>query len=106
METRLVMLAGNPVVRHPDESLVHLIARAHTFLASLTEVAGRSLGDVAQFHGTDPSSVSRILPYAFLSPAITEAILTGRQSPTLNAQRLLRLADLPIDWTQQQALLD
>lgn len=104
-ETRLVMLAGQPIARHPDESLVHLIARAHAFLASLTEMAGRTLGDVAKLHGTDLSSVSRILPYAFLSPALTEAILTGRQSPTLNTQRLLRLADVPIDWSQQQALL-
>lgn len=69
--------AGNPVMRHLDESLVRLIARAHAFLASLTEVADRSLGDVAQLHGTDLSSVSRILPYAFRSPAITEVTRTS-----------------------------
>lgn len=56
-------------------------------------------------HRTDLASVSRILPYGFPTPALTEAILAGRQSPSLTVQRLLRMADLPILWADQIAAL-
>ena len=35
--------------------------------------------------GVNQADVSRVLPLAFLAPAITEAILTGRQPADLSA---------------------
>jgi site-specific DNA recombinase len=57
--------------------------------------------EVAAVCQTELSEVSRILPLAFLAPSITEAILTGRQPTSLTAQRLLRLANLPVLWSDQ-----
>lgn len=91
--------------REPDAALVNLLARAHAFLATLIAAPGRSLTDVAALHATDLASVCRILPYAFLAPALTEAILAGRQSPSLTAQRLLRMPDLAILWADQIAAM-
>jgi site-specific DNA recombinase len=42
---------------------------------------------------------------AFLSPEITTAILDGRQPVQLTAERLSRLADLPLDWSEQRTVL-
>jgi site-specific DNA recombinase len=53
----------------------------------------------------DASDLSRILPLAFLSPRILEMILTGRQPPNLTLRSLTRGTDLPVEWSQQEALL-
>jgi site-specific DNA recombinase len=53
----------------------------------------------------DASDISRILPLAFLSPKLTEAILTGRHSLDLALRTLTRGTDLPILWSDQDALL-
>jgi hypothetical protein len=49
--------------------------------------------------------VSRILPFAFLSPSIVDSILAGSQSLGLTTQRLLRISYLPASWKQQSELL-
>lgn len=49
--------------------------------------------------------MSRLLPLAFLSPKITEAILTGTQPVDLTAQRLSRITNLPSAWNEQAELL-
>ena len=64
-------------------------------------VAGRSLTDVAVANGTDLSEVSRILPFAFLSPRIAEGVLAGSQPTELTAHRLSRIANLPHSWEAQ-----
>ena len=97
----MVLTNGNPSHPKPDASLVQLIAKAHCYLASLTDGSGRSLTDVAQHFDTELSEVSRILPLAFLAPSITEAILSGRHPISLTTQRLLRLSDLPLLWNEQ-----
>jgi site-specific DNA recombinase len=49
--------------------------------------------------------VRRLLPLAFLAPALVEAICAGRQPPELTAERLRRCAGLPLDWPAQQSWL-
>jgi hypothetical protein len=49
----------------------------------------------------DRGHVSLTLNLAFLSPAITRAILRGEQPPGLNLTELLR-HDLPLSWTEQE----
>ena len=96
---------GNTVYRRPDAGLVQLVAKAHTYLAKLTDGSERSLTQIAAECRTGLSEVSRILPLAFLAPSIVDAIMTSRQSLTLTAQQLLRLSDLPILWREQVDLL-
>jgi hypothetical protein len=48
---------------------------------------------------------SRVINLAFLSPDITESIITGRQPADLTTERLIRKVDLPLDWDKQRQLL-
>jgi len=49
--------------------------------------------------------MSRLLPLAFLSPRIVEAILLGEQPADLSVRHLARSIDLPIGWAEQSWLL-
>ena len=95
------MLANGTASSQPDLALITLIARAHCYLEKLTDGAGRNLTEVAAECGTELSEVSRILPLAFLSPAIVDASMAGRPATTLTAQRLLRISEMPILWCHQ-----
>ncbi len=55
--------------------------------------------------GVHRADISRVLPLAFLSPKIVEAILIGRQPVDLTSRRLARLTDLPLPWHDQEAAL-
>jgi hypothetical protein len=49
--------------------------------------------------------VRRLIPLAFLSPSIVEAIADGRQPVSLTAEALSRGIDIPGDWDKQFAAL-
>jgi DNA invertase Pin-like site-specific DNA recombinase len=91
--------------RDPDPSLVDLIARAHLYLKHLTDGSVSSIAELATQLSVHRADISRILPLAFLSPKITEAILTGRQPADLTARALSRLVDIPTAWTDQAKAL-
>lgn len=55
--------------------------------------------------GVEISEVSRALPFAFLAPKLVDSILTGRHPVELTAQRLSRITDLPLAWSDQIGLL-
>ena len=65
--------------RNPDPALVDLIARAHLYLNRLTDGSELSIAELATQLRVHRADISRTLPLAFLSPAIIEAIVTGRQ---------------------------
>jgi hypothetical protein len=75
----------------PDPRLVDVIARAHLYLAKLTEGANQSVADVATLFGVHSADVSRILPLAFLSPKIVGKILNGTQPADLTIRKLARV---------------
>jgi DNA invertase Pin-like site-specific DNA recombinase len=103
-EARIIVESGISQARAPDSSLVHLIARAHIYLAAITERSGTTLVDVAERYSVHQADVGRILPLAFLSPTITDAILSGRQPIALSARQLARL-ELPAMWTDQMTAI-
>jgi DNA invertase Pin-like site-specific DNA recombinase len=105
VETRMVLADNRSPTTDPDPALIQLIARAHLYLARLTSGSVTSLTEIAAACRTELSEVSRILPLAFLAPSIVDAIMTGCQSPSLTAQRLLRLSELPMLWRDQAKLL-
>ena len=104
-ETRLVLKDGSEASRHLDQGLVARLVEAHRFLAQLTDGSGQSLTDIANVHGVDRSDLARSLRLAFLSPRVTDAILSGVQPPELTTHLLTRLADLPHDWSRQEKQL-
>ncbi len=105
VETRLIVIDGSRTEGEPDEALIDLLIRAQVYLADLTDGSGRTLAEVAALNGTDPSEVSRLLPLAFLSPRIVEAIIFGSQPDQLTPLRLSRLSPLPLAWDEQEAIL-
>jgi hypothetical protein len=90
---------------NPDPALVDLIARAHLYLERLTDGSAASIAALAEQLDVHRADMSRILPLAFLSPAITDLILTGCQPADLTARSLSRLIDIPAAWDQQAEAL-
>jgi len=103
VERRLVIEGPYASRYRPDQTLIDLIARAHVYLDALT--AGRERQEVANNYGVHPEDVSRLLPLAFLSPRILEAILTGQQPADLTARYLTRDIELPILWAAQHRMV-
>jgi hypothetical protein len=62
-----------------------------------------SLGELAKSEKINFSYVCRILRLTLLSPKIIEAILDGRQRPTLELRELLR--PFPSQWDQQEQIV-
>ncbi|MDO6962318.1 hypothetical protein Q4481_00020 [Rhizobium alvei] len=91
--------------REPDQALVDLIARAHVYLNRLTNGSATSIAELADQLGVHRADISRILPLAFLSPQLTESILSGRQPADLTVRTLSRLVDIPASWAEQATLL-
>jgi len=57
---------------------------------------------LAATNGVNPSYFTRVLRLAYLAPDIVEAIVAGQQPSELTANRLVRMHDVPIDWTGQR----
>ncbi|MGH9806383.1 MAG: hypothetical protein ACRD9W_03845 [Terriglobia bacterium] len=88
-----------------DPSLVRLLLRAHAIRTRLLEEPSLPLKEIAAEEGITSSYVTRLLRLAFLAPDIVTAILKGRQSPQLTANRLMDDTRLPPDWAAQRELL-
>ena len=88
----------------PDAALVDLIARAHIYLGKLNSDPPMNVSAIASTLAVDRADVGRILPLAFLSPAMLDSILNGRQPASFNARQLAR-AEWPMLWDDQDALL-
>ena len=72
--------------------------------ARLLEEPSLPLKEIAAEEGISSSYVTRLLRLAFLAPDIVTAILNGRHSPQLTANRLMDDTRLPLDWTAQRKL--
>jgi site-specific DNA recombinase len=105
VEQRLVIEGQDAPLQRVDRSLIDMIARAHIYLDALTDGSGIGRKEVASRFRVHPEDVSRLLPVAFLSPRIVEAILTGQQPADLSVRHLTRAIDLPNSWAAQETLL-
>jgi site-specific DNA recombinase len=85
---------------HPVPSLLRAVARAHHWLAQIMRGDVPNQRAIAAATGLDERYIGSILPLAFLAPDLTEAILEGKQSSTLDLGRCLK--PLPSDWKQQR----
>ena len=101
VERRLVIDGPSSSRPRRDQSLIDMVARSHAYIEALTD--GERLGrkEVATRFGVHPEDVSRLLPLAFMSPRIVEAILTGQQPADLTARHLVRDIELPVSWAEQ-----
>ena len=103
---QITMLGAHHVTSFapPEAALVKAIVRSHSWLKSILDGSMGSVDELARSTGLDRGYVRRVLRLAFLSPAITEAILEGKQ-PAHVSLADLRDADLPHGWRGQPRLI-
>ena len=105
VETRLVIEGEASETGRADPALLKAVALGRRWFNELASGAISSTIEIARRAHVRDNYVRRLLPLAFLAPAIVEAICAGRQPPELTAERLRRCAGLPLDWQTQQSLL-
>jgi len=87
---------AQPVQR--DERLIRLLASARSAWNELLHPSNSN-------SATRRSHLVRLARLRCLAPDIVTSILEGRQPVELTTRRLLRIADLPVDWQCQRRLL-
>ncbi len=101
---RLVQDNGASPAGMPDRALVRLIVQARGWWAVL-RTGTVNTGELARREGVTPSYLTRVVRLAFLAPAVTEAILAGRQRAGVTAASLTLGDGVPADWHAQRAML-
>ncbi|MGJ5621278.1 recombinase family protein [Sulfitobacter sp. MF3-043] len=99
----IVIAAKDALQQDPD--LIGLIADARRWAGELLDGRASSIQQITEREGLSSGSVSRILPFAWLAPDISTAILEGRQPSHLTAKTLRTLPELPADWVKQRQIL-
>jgi DNA invertase Pin-like site-specific DNA recombinase len=102
---RLIVPGESAMARpaQPNPTLLMAVARAQVWAEQLRSGEVTSLQAIARVNGVSDGYVGKVLRCACLAPDLVEAILCGRQPPTLTVQRLL--GPLPMDWAEQRRVL-
>ena len=61
--------------------------------------------EIAEREEVNERFVRRLIPLAFLSPAIVQTIAEGRQRADLTGEALSRSIDIPVEWAKQNTAL-
>jgi hypothetical protein len=85
----------------PNHALIRAIVTAQAWVEEIK--AGRSVSDIMQAHNIPEGMIWKRIRLAFLSPKILQAIVDGTSDRDLTIKMLTR-HDLPLDWSEQQAL--
>lgn len=102
---RLVQDSGATAQATPDRSLVRLLVQARRWW-NMLRTGEISTTELAVREGVTSSYISRVVRLAFLAPAVTEAILAGRQRAGVTVASLTAEGAIAADWqTQSVALL-
>jgi hypothetical protein len=99
----MVLPIGRPMPRNVDDTLVKALARAFRWKRMLESGEFGTISDLAQHERIAAPYLTRVFRLAFLAPEVVEAILDGRQPPSLSLEVLRD--QLPVDWLEQRALL-
>lgn len=101
---RLVQHGGRTTQAAPDKSLIRLLVQARRWWGIL-RAGAISATELAVREGVTRSYVSRVIRLAFLAPAVTEAILAGRQRAGVTVASLTAERGIAADWRVQIATL-
>lgn len=93
--------AWSPPPARVDNTIVKALVRAHRWRSMLEANLFASVRELAKAEKINESYLCRVLRLTLLSPALTEAILNGRQPEGLDLARLLKA--FPIEWDKQEA---
>jgi site-specific DNA recombinase len=89
----------------PDARLIKLLIRGRRFNTALVSSDSLPFAALAKREGMSPSYFTRLVRLRYLAPDITQAILDGRQSHDLTADKLLAHSRLPLAWHEQRGVL-
>jgi len=101
---RLVQSNGAAVERDPATSLIKPILQGRRWWAEL-RLGQTDVTAIARREGLCTSYVSRIVRLAFLSPAVVEAMLAGRQRDGVDRAMICAPGGVPADWQEQKRLM-
>lgn len=85
-----------------DTALLKAIVRAHRWKEMLESGKYTSAAELAKAEKVNDSYFSRILRLTLLAPEIVEAIVIGKQPPTMQVDDLLK--PLPAEWQKQTSI--
>jgi len=86
-----------------DNTLLRAVVQAFHWKELLEKGKFAIVSELAKAEKLNPSYVSHVLRLTLLAPELVEAILDGRQPPTMQLQPLMRW--LPAEWSSQARLI-
>jgi hypothetical protein len=101
---RLVQGDGSSANVRSDPSLIKLLVRARHWWAALRS-GTIDITRLAEREGVTRSYIKRVVRLAFLSPAVTEAILSGRHALPLSATTIVADGAFSVNWREQEQQL-
>jgi site-specific DNA recombinase len=99
MAMRLIQ-GGAHAAAPPDRALVRLVVQARGLWLELRK-GERNITELAEAVKLSPAYITRVLRLAFLSPAMVDAILAGKQPAGVTAYTLSQAGAVPPLWTEQ-----
>ena len=100
-----LVIGGGVSTRKTDLTLLKAIARAHKWFSELASGRAVFTREIAAREGVNERFVRRLIPLAFLSPTIVQAIAEGRHPADLTGDALSRGIDIPVEWDKQRVAL-
>ena len=85
----------------PNHALIRAIVTAQAWVEEIK--AGQSVSDIMQAHNIPEGMIWKRIRLAFLSPTLLQVIVDSTSNRDLTIKMLTR-HDLPLDWSDQQAL--
>lgn len=85
-----------------DNTLVKALARAYRWKRMLEDGNFASIAELAAAEKINSTYLSRILRLTLLAPDLVEAILDGRQPPSLTLK--VAMEPFPISWDEQRTM--
>jgi len=104
VEMRMVLPGETGAVRF-DRALLKAVGRARRWRHQIESGQRPSIAGIARNERIAPRYIRDLMPLAFLSPKIVQAILEGRQPADLSIISLARRIELPLLWTEQPQVL-
>lgn len=98
-EKRLILEDGSEA-REPEPILVKPVAQAMSARWAFTSP---DIDPLTNHYSK--RHLWQLLRISYLAPDIITTIIEGRQPPSRTGRRLLRVTDLPLDWSDQRKLL-
>jgi len=103
IEMRLVINPTDDRIPRIDPQLVSTIAKGHVWFEDWLHCRIKGYKDIVEREGISASYAGDVMKLAFLSPAIVEEIIHGKQPDGLLVSHMTKVEDMPLRWEDQAA---